>query len=305
MDDRLLAYLRDECDETRAVAYRALLPEAQWVDVDAMGRHRERLQALTPMRVTLFRALAEHGIDFIHSDADAFWLRDPRPWLREQEGHDLLGSQGIGLPKAQYDRHGFVLCAGFFLCRANPRTVRLWSTVEESLAGCPDDQVCLNLALLNDPAGRWQVLDPRPIFAVRSPWNGVRRRLGFAARAAGWFTLPVRPCTAERIWRSLSRTPRRRLVRRFLERWVIRSVVTSGSVIDGRFSGGLRVGIIPMSVVRRVPVAGAGRHERERLRVLHEWGNKAGIDPRWARSYSVPAVVRWWHAAARWREGAS
>ena len=305
MDDRLLEYLREECAETRAVAYRALLPDTQRVDVDSMRHHRERLEALTPMRVTLFRALAEHGIDFIHSDADAYWLRDPRPWLGERGDYDLLASQGTVLPTEQCDRHGFVLCAGFFLCRANARTVRLWSTVEAALADCPDDQVCLNMALLNDPAGRWQVRDPRPIFAVLSPVHGVLRRLGFAAPAAGWFRLPIRPRTGERIWRGLSHTPWRRGVRRFLRRWAVRCIVTSESVIDGHFSGGLRVGIVPMPVVMRVPVAGADPQERERLLVLHVWGNKAVMDSRWEQSYSIPAAVRWWHAAARRRQDVS
>ena len=305
MDDRLLTYLRGACGETRAVAYRALLPDAHWVDVDAIKHRRGRLAALTPMRVTLYRTLAEHGIDFIHSDADAYWLRDPRPWLEEHGEYDLLSSQGIALPHEQWNRHGFVLCAGFFLCRANPRTARLWASVEARLADQPDDQVCLNMALLKDPAGRWRIRDPQPAFAVRTPIWRLLRRLGFALPVPGWFRLPNGACTGKRIWRGLSATPSRRRVRRFLGQWVLRTIVTSESVIDGHFRAGLRVGIIPMSVVRRVPIEGDTPHARRRLRVLHELGDKTVLGAGSEKSHRIPAPVCWWLAAARHRRDAS
>lgn len=78
MDDRLPALLREECAKTRAVAHRALLPNVPWADVDAVKR--QRLKAPTPMRGTSFRALAEYGIDFIHSDA--CWLAGPATLAR-------------------------------------------------------------------------------------------------------------------------------------------------------------------------------------------------------------------------------
>ena len=299
MDDRLLRYLREDRAETRAVAYHALLPNEPRVDIDAMADHRSRIQALTPMRVTLFRTLAEHGIDFIHSDADAFWLRDPRPWLEARGDYDLLISQGTALPPEHVSRHGFVLCAGFFLCRANERTVRLWSAVEAAVADCPDDQVCLNMALLNDPEGRWRIRSPQPAFAVRTPVDRLLRRCGLAPPAPGWFRLPLRARTGERIRRALWGTPRRRRWATLLRRCVLRSIVTSDSVMDGRFAGGLRVGVVPMSVVRRVPIAGDDPGAGRRLRVLHLMGHKAVLDASWETPASVPAVVRWWHAAAR------
>ena len=46
------------------------------------------------VRMRLFLHLAANGCDFIHSDADAFWLRDPRPWLMRHPDYDLLCSQG-------------------------------------------------------------------------------------------------------------------------------------------------------------------------------------------------------------------
>lgn len=44
---------------------------------------RARVNALLPLRVKLLVHLAAAGCDFIHCDADAFWLGDPRPGLTE------------------------------------------------------------------------------------------------------------------------------------------------------------------------------------------------------------------------------
>ena len=215
MDERLPAFLRGACGETRAVAYRALLPDVPWVDVDARKDRRGRLAALTPMRVTLFRTLAEQGIDFIHSDADAYWVRDPRPWLAERRGYDLLGSQGIA-PAAASSATGTVSCsAPGSSCAAPTRAPHgCGRAVETRVADCPDDQVCLNLALLNDPAGGWRIRHPQPAFAVRTPVGRLLRRAGFALPVPGWFRLPNRAHAGERIWRRLAGTPPRRRVRR-------------------------------------------------------------------------------------------
>ena len=175
----------------------------------------------------------------------------------------------------------------------------MWSAVEAAVADCPDDQICLNRALLNDPEGRWRIRSPQPAFAVRTPVGHLRRRLGLSPPVPGWFRLPVRPRTGERIWRALAGTPSRRRFARLLRRCLLRSIVTSDSVMDGRFSGGLRVGVVPMSVVRRVRIEGDGPRAERRLRVLHLPGNKAPVDASWETPSSIPAAVRWWHAAAR------
>ena len=68
-------------------------------------------------------------------------------------------------------------------------------------------------------------------------------------------------------------------------------MVTSEEVIDGRFSGGLRVGVIPMSMVARVLIEGDDPHKEARRHVLHTVQNKAGLDAKLRRAPTVPAAV--------------
>ena len=114
LDGPLLRELREGCGERRAVSYRDLVPGAERVDIDALPDAAARMRVLTPLRMALFRRLAEAGHDFVHCDADAFWQRDLRPWLARQGGYDLLFSQGTTHPVAHFKAHHFTLCAGFF-----------------------------------------------------------------------------------------------------------------------------------------------------------------------------------------------
>lgn len=72
-----------EAEKKTSVMYNEALPRARFRDA---------------VYVRLFRALAAAGIDFIHSDADAFFLRDLRPWLKQHGGYDLLCSQDCASP---------------------------------------------------------------------------------------------------------------------------------------------------------------------------------------------------------------
>ena len=260
MDDRLAAFLRKRGEAHRAVAFRDLVPDVPRVDFDAMDR-RARLRALTPLRVKLFARLAAAGCDFIHSDADAFWLRDPRPWLAARRGYDLLCSQGTTFPRAHYRRHGFTLCAGFFFCRANERTRRYFEKVDALAGRYLDDQVAMNAGLLADPEGRWCLARPVPFVEGKSAW--IRLPLGtpFLRRPA-LRTLAARTLhLPKRAW-----------------------IVTSPAVIDGRFSGGFRVGVIPMHIAAR----GRFRGQGEPL-VFHSSENKRATPPPAAAPLKIPS----------------
>jgi hypothetical protein len=49
-------------------------------------------------RTLVFEWLALRAVDFIHSDIDAVWLRDPRPLCRAEPEFDLVFSQDINYP---------------------------------------------------------------------------------------------------------------------------------------------------------------------------------------------------------------
>ena len=135
-----------------------------------------KLFALTPLRVKLFLHLAKNGYDFIHSDADAVWFRDPRPWLMSHPEYDLLFSQGTTHPRSQYHSHHFVLCAGFFLSRSNSRTQGYFEKVDVLLTGYPSDQLHINNVLLYDTTKHWNIKKSIPALCMKNKW--VRIPLG-------------------------------------------------------------------------------------------------------------------------------
>jgi len=231
-----------------------LLPDAPRPDLAGMGP-RDRLRALTRLRTQLFAYLAARDCDFIHSDADAVWLADPRPWLLGRPEYDLLCSQGTIHPRAHYHRHRFTLCAGFFLCRANDRSARYFRRVHALADQDPDDQVRMNAVLLRDPAARWRI--ERPALAVRG--------------AEGWMA-PGGGTALLRLARTVQRHALLRVPAAAASRLVrLEWLYTSRSVIRGRFAGGLAVGIVPMHLVMRGRFEGWGAPL-----VFHDSANKCG-----------------------------
>jgi len=107
------------------------------------------LSNLWQTRLEIFAALCRSGVDFFHSDADAFWTRDPREDCRAL-GVDLVFSQGTICPRAAVRQWGFVLCCGFYYVQATPATTDFLETVSRCCTEMdqPHDQVALNTLLL-------------------------------------------------------------------------------------------------------------------------------------------------------------
>ena len=107
------------------------------------------LGGLWQTRLDIFAALCRAGVDFFHSDADAFWRHDPRDYCRGLPA-DLVFSQGTIHPRVAVRAWGFVLCCGFFSVRANQATASFLESVNQRCAAMtkPDDQVALNTLLL-------------------------------------------------------------------------------------------------------------------------------------------------------------
>lgn len=106
-------------------------------------------------RTLVFEWLALRGVDFIHSDIDAVWLRDPRPFCRAEPGFDLIFSQGINYPPEVWHAWGFVLCCGLFAVKASPATARFFAEVRGMTAQVGDDQIAVNI-LLHDSGLSWR-----------------------------------------------------------------------------------------------------------------------------------------------------
>ena len=239
MERDLSRWLSVEGHGEHAVYYYDVLPDAPRHDFGTLP-DADRRRALFALRTRLFAWLALSGRDFVHSDGDAFWVVDPRPYLGRQTGFDLLVSQGTTWPPEHLQRYGFVLCAGFFLCRANARTADYFARVERLADEDSDDQRRMNAVLLDDPEARWE---------VRRPVLRRRGRLGI------WRRTRVNLPAAEREWRDVGDL-RAALDAAGGGRNVL---LTSDSIIRGRFGGGLAVGVIPMRLVTRARVTGRTR----------------------------------------------
>ncbi len=241
MDRALRRFLGEHGVGPHALDVHDLLRCAPAPDLDAMSP-RERLGALTRLRVKCFAHLAAQGCDFIHSDADAFWLADPRPWLARRPDFDLLCSQGTTHPRAHYHRHRFTLCAGFFACRASERSATYFAQVDALAPRHPCDQARMNAVLLRDPAARWRIERPEPAVKGRDAW--------FAPPCESAF----RRVAQTLLRHSVLRAPANAALRLSRFDWIL----TSRELIHGRFTGGLTVGVVPMRIVMRGRFEGWG-----------------------------------------------
>ncbi len=218
LDQELVSWLNEMGHGTCAVYLHDLFPDMTRHNLDNSDK-KPRAKVIFSLRKKIFYALAESGRDFIHSDADAFWLQDPRPWLKQHTEFDLLVSQGSFSPKPQFSRHRFTLCAGFFLCRANVRTKNYFRQVAE--AKWYFDQKSMNEVLLNDPEAYWQMRQP-------SVWSSSTGEIG------GKWQKTLSPGRPYRL--------------RSLHNYIF----ISPEIIKGKFSNGLTVGVIPMHLVTRI-----------------------------------------------------
>ena len=251
MDRDLLTSLRKEGE--RAVYFWDLLPDAREEKTDPPLARWERLKWMTRLRTTLFARLAAAGVDFLHSDADALWQRDPRPWLREHMGFDLLFSQGTTHPSRHHWAAGFTVCAGFFFARASARTAAFFEEAERmATREASDDQSQFNRLLRRRLSGRWEMEAPRLAIA--------RSR----GRVASTDEVTWSWRYAEGAWiRALGTRALREWWLRYLAHGALRAggrkaMVTSAKVMTGRLDDGLTVGVIPMRLVERVPLADRG-----------------------------------------------
>jgi hypothetical protein len=120
----------------------------------------EKLTDIWAVRAKVLYELVAAGYNVIHSDADAVWLKDPRPLLATLEG-DIVSSQGTVYPPSCHEAWVHVLCYGFIQFRATEATVQLLKTFANQAAGPEpfDDQSTLNERLLDEEIS-WDVEAP-------------------------------------------------------------------------------------------------------------------------------------------------
>ncbi len=90
--------------------------------------------------------LIDMGVDYLHSDIDAFWLENPLGKVRTLKA-DIVASIGYGTPQYVVDDWGFVMCLGFYMMRSNAHTRKLYPSYIKYTRTCGHDQNGLNTLL--------------------------------------------------------------------------------------------------------------------------------------------------------------
>lgn len=102
------------------------------------------LSDLWVLRMHIFHTLCTNGIHFIHSDADAFWLKNPIQDYFSQNDCQIIASQGTVWPPDVLEKHHFVLCCGLLYIRSCPQNANLINKMVTDIKVTGDDQVSLN-----------------------------------------------------------------------------------------------------------------------------------------------------------------
>jgi len=102
------------------------------------------LHNLWRLRLVVLREICSYGVDVIHSDIDAVWLRDPVTEYFSRDADHLVVSQGTVWPDDVLKRQGFVLCCGLFYLRSSGETMTLLDHMLRDIVSTNDDQISLN-----------------------------------------------------------------------------------------------------------------------------------------------------------------
>lgn len=133
----------------------------------------------------MFRNLVGAGQDFVHSDADAIWLRDPvEDWMSTDT--DMIFSQGTIHPSDAHAAVGFVLCCGLFRINATAASARFLDLVAEHVVSTGDDQYSVNEVLRTNGAAWDKATVPdyrlrmrgKPFSCWKNPIEGECAQLG-------------------------------------------------------------------------------------------------------------------------------
>jgi Nucleotide-diphospho-sugar transferase len=106
------------------------------------------LESLWIHRTDVLLELLKAGYDLVHSDADAFWIKNPLDEFIYDKDHDLIFSPGTYWPQEVHRKWGFVLCCGFFYAQSNSKTLAFFEELAQAVRIDRDDQVSLNRLLL-------------------------------------------------------------------------------------------------------------------------------------------------------------
>ena len=170
---RLLAYCTDEesilfCEKNN-IEYKNII-EA----------HRENGNNFWITKSYIFNETSKTD-NFIYSDLDAIWIKNPIKYLKKFNNLEILFSQGTYFPEITRDRLGFVFCAGFFIVNNNEKLKLFFNEVYKlsKNSDINDDQYHLNTLLMYDFIGANIMSNDSFFFALISSLSMERKnRIG-------------------------------------------------------------------------------------------------------------------------------
>ena len=127
------------------------------------------LGELWVFRLKTIKRILDVGLNVLHSDVDAFWLKNPMPYLKSIQS-DLISSQGTVFPHDCWKEWGFVLCCGFQYFRPSVATLAFFEELIPLVEEVKDDQTALNSLLLKHqttwktPNARYQLSINKKVF---------------------------------------------------------------------------------------------------------------------------------------------
>ncbi len=104
-------------------------------------------------RLKTISGFLKRGKHIVHTDADAFWLKDVLPAVINKD-FDLQSSIGHGIPESVLQAWGFSLCCGFYILHSNKDTIKLFEQWIPKAMEKRSDQRALNELLLTHDV-RW------------------------------------------------------------------------------------------------------------------------------------------------------
>jgi len=94
------------------------------------------------MRARCFLDLVDKGVAFVHSDADAIWLRNiPQNVFGTK---DICFSQGTTHPPFAFKEVGFVVCCGLFMSKPTSGSLEFFRHLHANVEVTQDDQRSVN-----------------------------------------------------------------------------------------------------------------------------------------------------------------
>jgi len=102
------------------------------------------------------RAIIDLGYNYIHSDIDAIWLKDPRRSFSGVDA-DIVFSEAHGTPGHINEKWGFVACGGFYMMKSSDATKLIFDEYIEFTERYGHDQNGMN-ELLQKYGTTWEDL---------------------------------------------------------------------------------------------------------------------------------------------------